>query len=495
MQDTVRLADGAVGHARPMYEVEQLIGGHWGAGGDGRLTVLDPADDTPVSTVPIATPVEVDTAVMTARKAATDWARTPAAERGAALHHAAEAVAAAIDRLAEAQTAEMGRPIREARAGVAAGVATLRQYAELGPVHRGKTLAGAHHATDLMTYEPRGVVAVITPWNDPVAVSCGLLGAALVTGNTVVYKPSERAPATGWLLTRILAEHLPDGVLSMVTGDGTVGAALAGHDVDVVAHVGATATGRAIAATCVRTGAKALLENGGSDPLIVDDGVDPEWAAQQAAQGAFANAGQLCVAVERIYVHRAIADAFLDALVRRATRLRVGPGRDPATDLGPLVDRRHRDEVHAQVTDAVTRGARLLCGGMIPSGPGAFYPPTVLVDCTDDMPVMREETFGPVAPVMVVDSFDEALVRACRSPYGLAATVLTPSMSHAQRAWRELPVGTVKINAVFGGAPGGAAHPRRGSGQGFGYGPDLLDELTFTKVVHIEPPSGARGHW
>ncbi|PZM96621.1 MAG: aldehyde dehydrogenase [Actinobacteria bacterium] len=475
-----------------MYEVEQLIGGHWGAGGDGRLTVLDPADDTPVSRVPVATPVEVETAVMAARKAAGEWARTPATERAAALRRAADALEDAADRLAEAQTAEMGRPLREARAAVAAGVGTLRQYAELGPLHRGKTLAGAYHATDVMTHEPRGVVAAITPWNDPVAVSCGLLGAALVTGNTVVYKPSERTPATGWLLAQLLAEHVPDGVLSMVTGDGTVGAALAGHDVDVVAHVGSTATGRAIAAACVRTGAKALLENGGSDPMIVDEGVDPRWAAEQAAQGAFANSGQICVAVERVYVHHAIAGEFLDALVRRAESLRVGPGRDPATELGPLVDRRHRDTVHAHVTDAVARGARVLCGGVLPSGPGAFYPPTVLVDCTDDMPVMREETFGPVASVMVVDSFEEALVRAGRSPYGLAATVLTASMSHAQRACRELPVGTVKVNSVFGGAPGGAAHPRRGSGQGFGYGPELLDELTVTKVVHIEAPGGGR---
>jgi succinate-semialdehyde dehydrogenase/glutarate-semialdehyde dehydrogenase len=128
-----------------------------------------------------------------------------------------------------------------------------------------------------------------------------------------------------------------------------------------------------------------------------------------------------------------------------------------------------------------------LCGGTVPPGPGAFYLPTVLTDCADTMAVVREETFGPVAPIVVVDSFDEAVARAAASPYGLAATVLTDSMAHAQRAWRDLSVGTVKINAVFGGAPGGAAHPRRGSGQGFGYGPELLDELTVTKVVHLRP--------
>lgn len=480
---------------RRMYEVEQLIGGAWVAGGDRRLTVLDPADDTPVSDAPVATPADVDAAVKAAREAAPRWARTPAADRASALRRAADAVEAEADRLADLQTAEMGRPIGSARGGVEAGIGTLRQYAELGPVHRGRTLAGGNDAIDLMAYEPRGVVAAITPWNDPVAVACGLLGAALVTGNTVVHKPSERTPATGWLLARLLAEHLPEGVLSLLTGDGEVGAALAGQEVDLVAHVGSTATGRAIAATCARNDTKVLLENGGSDPLIVDANVDPRWAAEQAAIGAFSNAGQVCVAVERIYVHRSLAGRFLGALVKRCGEMRVGPGRDPYTELGPLVDRRHREQVHAQVTAAVADGANVLCGGVVPEGPGAFYPATLLAGCTDDMAVMREETFGPVAPVMVVDSFDEALSRAGVSPYGLAATVLTASMSNAQRAWRELPVGTVKINAAFGGAPGGAAHARRGSGQGFGYGPELLDELTVTKAVHIEPPGGPESHW
>nr|QLK00286.1 aldehyde dehydrogenase family protein [Micromonospora carbonacea] len=477
-----------------MYTVAQLIGGVWGAGGaGGELVVHDPADGRPVSTVPVATADEVGKAVEAARGVAAGWAATAPAERAAALHRAADAVQAATDELAAAVTAEMGKPLADARAGVEAGVGTLRQYAELAPVRGGRTLLGGTEAIDFMAPGPRGVVAAITPWNDPVAVSCGLLGAALVTGNVVLYKPSERTPATGWLLARALDAALPPGVLSVLTGGGEVGAALAGADVDVVAHVGSSPTGRAIAAAAARTGAKALLENGGSDPLVIDAGIDPVWAAEQAALGAFANAGQICVAVERIYVHRDVAEDFVDALVRRAEALRVGPGRDPQTELGPLVDRRHRDHVHGQVTAAVAGGARLRAGGVLPDGPGAFYPATVVADCRHEMTLVRQETFGPVAPVVVVDSFSEALRCAADSPYGLAATVLTASMSHAQRAWRELPVGTVKINAVFGGAPGGAAQPRRGSGQGFGYGPELLDEFTAIKAVHIEAPGG--GHW
>ncbi|RKR91502.1 succinate-semialdehyde dehydrogenase/glutarate-semialdehyde dehydrogenase [Micromonospora pisi] len=479
-----------------MYEVQQLIDGVWGRGpDDGALVVLDPADNAEVTRVPEATEAEVAAAVKASRVATAEWSSTPAAARGAALHRVADLLESSAEQLAEAQTAEMGRPIGLARGGVEAAVGTLRQYAELGPIHRGRALAGNPEAIDLMAVQPRGVVAALTPWNDPVAVSCGLLGAALVTGNTVIYKPSERSPVSGWLLARLFAAHLPAGVFSLLTGGARVGAALASAEVDVVAHVGSSATGRSIAAACAVSGAKALLENGGSDALIVDDGIDPVWAAEQAALGAFTNSGQLCVAVERIYVLRPVADAFVAALARQAEALRIGPGRDERTEIGPLVDRRQRLLVDSQVRAAVADGARVLTGGVVPDGPGAFYPPTVLVDCTDQMAVMREETFGPVAPVLVVDSFDEALSRAAQSPYGLCATVLTGSMSHAQQAWRELPVGTVKINNVFGGAPGGAAHPRRGSGQGFGYGPELLDELTVTKVVHIAAPGGPAGRW
>jgi len=444
------------------------------------LTVLDPRTDEVVARVPVASDQRCDEAVRAAREAAAGWARTPAAERAAALHAAAADVRAAADELAELNERETGKLRDDARGGVAAGAGTLAQYAELGPVHRGRALHGSWDATDLMVPEPRGVVVVLTPWNDPVAVAAGLIGAALATGNTVVHKPSERCPLTGRRFAEIVAAHLPPGVLEIVDGDGGVGALLAAAPVDVVAHVGSTATGRSIAQAGARTGARVLLENGGNDPLIVDAGVDPEWAAAQAALGSFANAGQICVSVERIYVHAAAADGFLAALTREAERW--------AERIGPLVDRVHREHVHGHVAGALSGGARALTGGAVPDGPGAYYPPTVLIGVQPDMAVLGEETFGPVAPVRVVPDFDTALREAADDPYGLSASVLTPDMTHAQQAWRALPVGTVKVNDVFGGAPGGAAQPRRGSGQGFGYGPELLDEMTTTKVVHIGIP-------
>ncbi|MCV7414896.1 aldehyde dehydrogenase family protein [Mycolicibacterium litorale] len=444
------------------------------------MIVTDPRTGEPVSRVPIADASTCAEAVKRARAAASGWARTPAAERAAALTAAAAAVREAADELAELNERETGKLRDDALGGVDAGAGTLVQYAELGPLHRGRSLHGQWTATDLMVPEPRGIVAVLTPWNDPVAVAAGLLGAALVTGNAVVHKPSERSPRTGRRFAELLAEQLPDGVLEIVDGDGSVGASLASaDDVDVVAHVGSSATGRAIARTCAERGAKVILENGGNDALIVDTGVSPRWAAEQAAMGAFANAGQICVSVERIYVVDAIADAFVDALVDEA--------RAWAQRIGPLVDERQRDVVHEHVADAARAGARIRIGGEPAPGPGSFYPPTVLTDCTPDMLVMREETFGPVAPVRVVPNFDTALMEAAADRYGLAATVLTNDMARAQTAWRSLPVGTVKINAAFGGAPGGASEPRRASGSGFGFGPELLDEMTAMKVVHWSP--------
>ncbi|MBT1001516.1 aldehyde dehydrogenase [Paenarthrobacter sp. DKR-5] len=450
----------------------------------GSISIFDPSDGSLVGTVAAAGPEEVANAVGRARAAAPDWAATSPQDRGTLLKQAARALAARAGELAEWNQRETGKLLEEALGGVLAGVATLEQYAELGPVHRGRSLRGAPTATDYTVAGPRGVVAAVTPWNDPVAVACGLLGAAVVTGNTVVHKPSERCPHTGALLGSVLASALPENILVTVTGGASAGASLAAGDVDVVAHVGSSATGAAIHRACAQTGAHTVLENGGNDPLLVDGDVDPAWAAGQAALGAFANTGQICTSVERIYVHEAVATDFIAALETEARQ------RNETGSLGPLVDERHRAAVHAHVADAVSAGARATVGGTVPDRPGTWYPATVLLDCTEDMDAMREETFGPVAPVRVVESFEEGLRLAAAGRYGLAATVLTGSLAHAQQAVAALPVGTVKVNHVFGGAPGGSAQPRGASGRGFGYGPELLDEMTTVKVVHLEAPGG-----
>src|SRR5918994_544257 len=311
--------------------------------------------------------------------------------------------------------------------------------------------------------------------------------AALVTGNTVVFKPSEKTPLSAVWLTAMF-DDLPEGVLNLLLGDARAGWPLVSHeDADLVLFTGSVPTGREILEVAGRQLNKAVVELGGKDPMIVDAGVDPAWAAGEAATGSFANTGQICTSVERIYVHKAVADEFLRKLTARSKALRVGDGSEPGTEMGPLIDEGQRELVHRHVREAVEAGAVLWHGGEVPEGPGFFYPPTVLQGVHKGMSVVDEETFGPVAAVEVVSSFDEALEKANETGYGLAATVLTPHPEHAQRASRELRVGTVKVNAVFGGAPGGAAEPRKASGLGFGYGPELLDEVRADRASDHRP--------
>jgi succinate-semialdehyde dehydrogenase/glutarate-semialdehyde dehydrogenase len=452
------------------------------------LIVHDPASGETVGRLPWS---DADTLVDAASAAHSAWERTSAGDRAAALKAGAGRLRAAVDDLAVLQTREGGKPLGDSRGGVEAGIGAVEQYAELGPLHRGRALQGAWGATDAMMRVSRGVAALCLPWNDPVAIACAQIAANLAVGNTVICKPSEKTPLATAEVVRLLNEDLPDGVLQVAVGDGGLGATLAAHrGVDVVVHVGSVRSGRSVAVACAARGAKAVLELGGKDPMIVDAGVDPEWAAGQATIGCFANAGQICTSVERIYVHAAVADAFVDELIRRAKALRLGPGTDPGTEMGPLIDDGQRAVVDRHVQAAVGAGAELHCGGAPIGGPGSFYPPTVLTGVRPGMAVVEDETFGPVAAVQVVDSFDEALALADATAYGLAAVVLTPDMGHAQQAIRELRVGTVKVNAAFGGAPGGAATPHGASGDGFGYGPELLDELTRVRVVHMEPPPG-----
>ena len=456
--------------------------------GEKGIEVLNPATGEQIGYIPAGTPEDAKAAVAAAREALPRWSRLPAAERAELVKAAARKMRERAEELAGLVTLENGKPLDDALGGVEAGIGTLEQYAELGPLHRGKSLNGNYMAADTMVHEPCGVAAVVVPWNDPIAIACGYLGAALVTGNTIVFKPSEKTPLSAvWLAT--MFDGLPEGVLNLLLGDARAGHPLVSHeDVNLVLFTGSVPTGRGILEVAGRQLKKAVVELGGKDPMIVDRGVDSAWAAAQAATGSFANTGQICTSVERIYVHEAVAEEFLRELTARAEVLRVGDGSEPRTEMGPLIDEGQRNLVHRHVREAVKAGAELRCGGELPDGPGFFYPPTVLSGVRKGMAVVDEETFGPIAAVEVVSSFDEALKKANETVYGLAATVLTSDPERAQRASRELRVGTVKVNAVFGGAPGGAAEPRKASGLGFGYGPELLDEVTTTKVVHHAVP-------
>ncbi|QCB93719.1 aldehyde dehydrogenase family protein [Cellulomonas shaoxiangyii] len=477
------------GHdASPERLAAHVVGGRVvDARGAREVVRLSPVDGAPTVVLVPAGADEVADAVAAAHAARPAWRRTAPGGRAAALRTAAARVREQADELGALLTADTGRLLTTSVESARVAADILEEAATTGLGATGRTLAGDPSALDVVRREPHGVVAVITPWNDPFPAAAGLLAAALVTGNTVVHKPSERSPRAGWALGRLVAEALPPGVLQVVNGDGETGAAIvADPRVALVAQVGSSATGRAIAAAAGARGARVLRENGGKDPILVDAGVDPAWAAEQIAIGAFTNTGQLCTSVERVYLHEELADAVLDVLAATAREMRVGDPRDPATQLGPLVDEAQLTVVEEHVDAAVAAGARVLAGGTRLDRPGAFFAPTVLDGCTAGMAVLTEETFGPVAAVTRVPDFATGLALAGSGAYGLAATVLTPSLEHALEAAETLEVGTVKINAVFGGAPGGSADPRRESGAGAGYGPDLLAAMTVLKAVHLE---------
>jgi succinate-semialdehyde dehydrogenase/glutarate-semialdehyde dehydrogenase len=406
------------------------------------LAVLDPSTGEAIGHVPAGAAPEAHDAVAAARAAAGAWARTAPDARGALLKAAARRLREHAREIAELQTREAGTPFAASLGGVESGLATLEAYAELGPLDRARPPRG-----DLVVREPRGVVAILMPWSDPLAASFGALAAALVTGNAVVLKPSEKAPLAAELVAGLL--DLGD-ILQLLHGDERAARPLATHPgVDLV----------------IRPGEEAA----GSHLVVVDAGIDVEWAARSVAEGAFAGAGQSCGSVERVHVHRALADDFLAALTARARSLRVGPALEPATELGPLIDADHRAWVHRQVQDAVYAGAHLLAGGQPLERAGFFYPPTVLAGAPDDALVMCGETRGPVVTVRVCDSFDECLLVGER--VGIAS-VLTPFHNHAQTAWRTIPARTVSVNAVF--------HRPRPAAE-----PELLDAVTRTKVVHL----------
>ncbi|MEH3079329.1 MAG: aldehyde dehydrogenase family protein [Quadrisphaera sp.] len=339
------------------------------------LPLVDPTTGQPAGEVRCASPEQVEAALAGARAARRGWRTTAPGERAAALRAAAASVRDHADVLGDLLVATTGRLVGQARGSAAVAAELLEEAATTGVLDAGRSLAGSSGAIDVVRREPRGTVAVITPWNDPFPAAAGLLAAALVAGNTVVHKPSDRSSGPGAAMAALIAAALPPGVLQVVTGDGEVGEALVADDrVDVVAQVGSTATGRRIGAVAGARGAVALLENGGKDPLLVDAGVDPAWAAAQVAAGAFTNSGQLCTSVERVYLHADVADAVLAELVELARGLVVADPADPDSQLGPLVDERQLAVVSAHVEAALAAGAQALAGGERLDRPGAWYP-------------------------------------------------------------------------------------------------------------------------
>jgi succinate-semialdehyde dehydrogenase/glutarate-semialdehyde dehydrogenase len=467
----------------------------------GEIVSYDPSTNEEIGRVPVRTFEEVRRAVGRAREAQGEWAARSYRERGRVILRARALVLDELDSIAELIARESGKPVTEAISMELVPTLDLMRYFAretarlLRPEKIGIGQYGLLGRTSRVVYRPMGVVGVISPWNFPWAIPLGEVVMALAAGNAVVLKPSELTPFVGLKIADVFARAgLPEGLLTVLTGDGPTGAALVEAGVDKIMFTGSVATGRRVAETAGRNLVPCVLELGGKDPMIVFADADAESAAAAAVWGAFANSGQACASVERCYVEESIAEEFTARVVGLTRALRQDAGLSGRADLGAMSCERQRGVVEDQLREAVAQGARVLAGGGRGREAGAFHEPTVVVNVDHKMKLMREETFGPVLPLMTFTSEGEAIRLANDSPFGLTASVWTKDIKRGERVAESIEAGTVMVNEVLY-THGIAQTPWGGvklSGIGRTHGRAGLLELV--RAVHVHTNRLARLH-
>lgn len=455
------------------------------------LTITNPATGGELARVPVDDPPRLAATVARARAAQPAWAATPLEARLAALARFRDRLAADVEVLAQTLTAETGKPITQARAEVTATGGRLDFFL----AHAAAALAeeivldedGMH---ERITWEPLGIVANVSAWNYPYFVGTNVFVPALLAGNAVVYKPSEHATLSGQaIVERLHLAGVPRDVMACALGAGVVGAALVASPVDAVCFTGSHATGARVAHAVAGRLTRLQLELGGKDPVYVCDDAPVAATATALADGAFYNTGQSCCAVERVYVHRAIAGAFLEAFVAAVGGFAVGDPFDPTTYIGPLTRRAQLDVLAAQVADAVGKGARVCCGGGRVAGPGYYFAPTVLADVDHSMAIMREESFGPIIGIQVVGDDEDAVALMRDTDYGLTAGVYTPDRTRAERLLARMDTGTVYWNCCDRVSPRLPWSGRRHSGLGLTLSTHGIRAFAQPKAWHLRTSS------
>ena len=435
---------------RPLF-----LAGEWAEGSAQQvLEVENPADESVVARVARATEADVVHAVEAARRAQPAWAARTVYERAEIIHRLGDLIEADTERLAALLVAEAGKPISEARGEVGGAVNFCRFFAGIAPVQGGEVLPSARRSSDvLIRREPVGVVGGIIPWNFPLALTTRKLAPALVAGNALVLKPAELTPLTALAVAELAVQAgVPAGVLSVLPGPGsTVGAALVRTPgVEFVTMTGSVGAGRSILRDAAERVIPVSLELGGKAPFIVFDDADIDAAVEAAVATRMMNNGQACVCNERTFVQRGSFDAFVEKYAARLEALELGDPRADETQVGPKVSRPELENLERIVDEAVSAGATVVTGGARPTGGlfdrGHWYRPTLLVDLPEDAPVLREEIFGPVTPIVAFDSEDDAIRLANDTDYGLSSYLYTQDYSRVMRFTRAIRSGELFVN-------------------------------------------------
>lgn len=444
-----------------------------------QFDVLDPASAQTIAVAPACTPAQLDDAMEAAAVALPDWSADLATRRRALVDVAAALEGAAAD-LADVLTAEQGKPLKQARYEFTASAEWFRYYAELAQKPELFTDDGTGLVEGIR--KPLGVVAAITPWNFPILLASWKLAAAMAAGNTVVLKPSPFTPMATLAVGDLLRNVLPPGVLNVISGDDALGAAMTAHPaVRKITFTGSVATGKKVAAAAAADLKRTTLELGGNDAAIVLDDAEPDAIVDKLFWGALMNCGQACSAIKRLYVPAHRVGAYFDALADRARTVRVGPGAERSSQLGPINNAPQHQRVTGLVADAIAHGARAVSGSAPETG--YFHPVTVLDDVSDGLRIVDEEQFGPALPVIGYTDEEQALQRANGTSFGLSGSVWSADPERAAALARRLECGTAWVNSHLVLAPhvpfGGAKH----SGIGVENGSLGLREFTRLQVI------------
>jgi len=476
-----------------MADYKLFINGEWRDSESGEMDVIkNPATEAIVGTVQLASPNDVTVALSAAKEAQVSWRRLPSIERARFLKSFISEIQKEKEELAQLITREQGKLLKVARFEVDVTCSFIDYACSWARHVEGDILPSDNADEQLYIYKvPRGVVAAITAWNFPLALAGRKIGPALITGNTVVLKPTPEAPLSSMKLGELAQKAgLPDGVLNIVTGGIDAGKSLVASPLtNMVTMTGGTPTGVAIAKSAAQNLTHVQLELGGKAPCIIFDDADLDQAVEGALHSRFDNCGQVCTCNERMYVHQAIYDRFMEKFLARVNQLKVGDPMMEETDIGPKMNQSGLEHLEALVQESVAEGAIILAGGRRPEGEafnkGYWYEPTILGNVNQSMRIVHEELFGPVLPVLSFNSYDEVIVQANDSEFGLAAIVFTNDMNKIMRLQEDLEFGEIYVNRGHGELHQGFHNGLKMSGTGGEDGRYGIEQYLEKKTTYI----------